>query len=90
MDNKTLIENISLECGLKKEETQKLLGDLFGIFGESLLDMDSIIIPGFGQFETKKRKERVTNHPSSGRKLLVPPKMTVCFKPSGLLKTKVK
>ncbi|MDE7510193.1 MAG: HU family DNA-binding protein, partial [Muribaculaceae bacterium] len=39
------------------------------------------------QFETKKRKERLTVHPATGRRLLVPPKLVVNFKPSGVMKS---
>ena len=53
-------------------------------------EMDEVQVPGFGTFEPKKRDERVMLHPTSGRRMLVPPKVVVGFKVSNVLKTKLK
>ena len=90
MDNKTLIENIAAECGRRKDDVQGILADAFTIIADALVEMDTVVIPTFGQFESKKRKERITVHPSSGRRLLVPPKVVVGFRPSAILKSKVR
>ncbi len=90
MDNKTLLDKLSSDTGQNKEDVQSLLSSFYEIIADTLVEMDTVIIPGFGQFEAKKRKERVTMHPSTGRRLLVPPKMVVGFKPSGVLKAKIK
>lgn len=89
MDNKTLIDNIAKNTGYERDEVQRLIADLCVIISERCLDMDAIVIPGFGQFEAKKRKERLTIHPSTGARLMVPPKLVLNFKPSGVLKSKV-
>jgi nucleoid DNA-binding protein len=52
--------------------------------------MDSVQVPGFGTFEPKKRDERVMVHPSTGKRMLVPPKVVVGFKISNVLKAKIK
>jgi nucleoid DNA-binding protein len=52
--------------------------------------MDSVFVPSFGTFEPKKRNERVMIHPSSGRRMLVPPKVALSFKVSKVLKSKLK
>ena len=83
MDNKTLIEQ---ETG-SREDTQDMLDAFYGIVAECCVAMDTIIIPGFGQFEPKKRKERLTVHPATGKRLLVPPKLVVSFRPSAVMKS---
>lgn len=90
MDNKTLIDNIAAECSMKRDEVQDLLSDFYDILARHCVEMDSLLVPGFGQFEPKKRKERLTVHPSSGKRLLVPPKLVVSFKPSAILKSKIR
>lgn len=90
MDNKSIIDKLSKDFDMKREETQGLLNDFYKLVADSCIDMDSVVIPGFGQFEPKKRKERVSVHPSSGKRLMVPPKLVISFRPSGLLKSKVK
>lgn len=90
MDNKSLIERLAKSCGRPKEEVQKLLDSLTEIVGEAASEMDTISIPSFGQFESKKRLERIAVHPSTGARLLLPPKIVVGFKPSALLKQKIR
>lgn len=56
---------------------------------EHLCNEDLISISNFGTFETKKRLERVLVSPTTGQRMLVPPKMVVGFKQSNVLKSKI-
>lgn len=87
MDNKTLIDRVASDTGIAREVVQETLDAFYSLAAECCVAMDTIIIPGFGQFEPKKRKERLTVHPATGRRLLVPPKLVVNFKPSGVMKS---
>lgn len=90
MDNKTLINIIAQRLDINPEEVEANLLSLSEIIVEVTKQGDSVAIPGFGQFEPRMRDERVTTHPSTGKKILVPPKVSMVFKPSALLKQKVK
>ena len=46
-------------------------------------------IPLFGTFEVKKRMERILVNPNNGKKMLVPPKLVLNFKPVTGLKEKL-
>ena len=89
MDNRTLIDNISRQTGIGRDKVQDMLACFYGIAAECCVAMDTIVIPGFGQFEPKKRKERLAVHPSTGRRLLVPPKLVMGFRPSALMKSTI-
>ena len=39
--------------------------------------------------EAKKKVERIVVNPSTGKRMLVPPKIALSFKPSALLKSKI-
>ena len=45
---------------------------------------------GFGTFEVKKRLERVMVNPSTGLRMLVPPKLVLNFKPAATIKGHVR
>lgn len=90
MDTKRLIESISENTENNKEETARLMNHFIEIVSDSLKDGDIISIPSIGNFETKMRAERYAVHPSTGKKLLVPPKLSVIFKPSTILKQKIR
>ena len=90
MDHKTLMNKVSEAAGLEREDAEFALASMIKIFENSLCAGDSISIPSFGNFETRKRNERIMSHPSEpGKRLLVPPKIVVNFKPSAILKAKL-
>lgn len=90
MDYKTFIAKVSASSGIDPEDCQSLQDTLKELMETSLASGDVLSIPSFGNFEPKKRNERIMSHPSvKGKRLLVPPKLVVSFKPSSILKGKV-
>lgn len=90
MDTKVLVSKLAIQLGRDAADVSKCVSAFAGILVDSLQNGDSVSLPGFGSFEPKLRMERVSVHPASGKKLLVPPKLTVGFKPSAILKQKVR
>ena len=90
MDNKKLVETLANNLGRSTTDVSKLIEALAGILRTRCGEMDSVSIPSFGTFEPKKRNERVMVHPSTGKRMLVPPKIVLGFKVSNVLKTKLK
>lgn len=90
MDNKQLNDTISKRMGRSSADVAKLLDALVATIKERCGELDSIAIPGFGTFEAKKKLERIVVNPGTGKRMLVPPKITISFKPSALLKSKIK
>jgi DNA-binding protein HU-beta/integration host factor subunit alpha len=56
----------------------------------SFQEGDSVSVPNFGAFEVKKKNERVIVNPTSGQRMLVPPKLVLNFRPNIAWKEKVK
>ncbi len=90
MDTKTLIEQSLQNSTLSAEQARDILNSLAAILGHCGAEQDMVAIPGFGTFESKKRLERINIHPSTGKRMLLPPKIVLGFRPSALLKQKVK
>ena len=90
MDNRKLIEQLSTKLGRDKTDIRKLMDALTGVITSRCGELDTIAIPGFGNFEPKKRAERVVVNPANGKRMLVPPKITLSFKVSNVLKSKIK
>lgn len=90
MENKKLVETVAANLGRTTDDVNKLLEALAGVLRARCSELDSVIVPAFGTFEPKKRNERVMVHPSSGKRMLVPPKVVVGFKVSRVLKAKLK
>ena len=90
MENKKLVETVATNLGRTTEDVNKLLEALANVLRTRCSELDSVFVPGFGTFEPKKRNERVMVHPSSGKRMLVPPKIVVGFKVSRVLQAKLK
>lgn len=57
---------------------------------EKWIDGDTLSIVNFGHFEVKKKAERLSVHPSTQQRMLIPPKLVLTFRPSTTMKDKVK
>ncbi len=90
MNNKEFIETLSKELGTTLKETTVLAGQLVSIIADELQKNNAIHISEFGTFEVKKKMERVSVIPSTQQRILVPPKLVPSFRPSTLLKDKLK
>ena len=90
MDNKTLTEILAKRLNRKPEDIEKLLEAFIATVKNRCGELDSVAIPGFGTFEAKKRLERVSINPATGKRMLIPPKVTLSFKQSALLKNKLR
>lgn len=90
MDYKTFIDNLHRRVNAGKEETLEMVSFFNQVLADAALEGDSVTFPGFGCFESRKRMERVAVMPGTGKRMLLPPKLTVSFRPSTLLKQKVR
>lgn len=90
MDYKTFLETLSQRVNAGKDETSDMVASLCDVLIDTALEGDSVAFPGFGSFEPRKREERIALHPSTGKRMLIPPKITLTFRPSTLLKQKVR
>lgn len=90
MNNKEFIAELAHRTKSSTKEAQQKMNAIVQEITERLCDEDSIMISNFGTFETKKRLERVLVSPTTGQRMLVPPKIVVGFKQSNTLKSKIK
>ncbi len=90
MNNKEFIADLATKLDEKAKETQRLASIFSTIFAESLEEGDSLSLQGFGTFEVKKKLERIVTNPTNKQRMLVPPKLALSFKPSNILKDKIK
>lgn len=90
MNNKDFICELAKRNGRTSADTASIIERLEDLMKSHLEENDSIAATGFGIFEVKKKMERISVNPSTGKRYLVPPKLTLSFKQSGLLKDKLK
>ena len=81
-----LINKISQEMSIPKQEAENGVNFFFNTIKEALLRGDEIEIRGFGSFRFRRRTSRSGRNPRTGEPVKVPPKKVLYFKPSKLLK----
>ena len=89
MDNKRFIEELSARLDISTSTVNVLIESLSKEIAKTASDLDSIVVPGFGTFESRLREERISLHPASGKRILVPPRISIAFKQSPVLKQKI-
>lgn len=90
MKSKEFITELSKRLEWNAQEVTDMLASLSIVAGAKLADNDVIHLQGFGQFEVKKKMERVSVNPLTKKRYLIPPKIVPAFKPSSSLKAKLK
>ena len=90
MNHKELVHSIVLKMSLPEMEIEGMLNDAISFMVEELSEGNTIGFQGFGSFEVKKKEERLSVHPATQVRMLVPPKLVVNFKQSAVLKEKLK
>ena len=90
MNNKEFMAELARRNYVRADEAQKMMNSLISAMGEIFQEGDSVQLPTFGSFEVRKKLERVMTNPATGQRMLVPPKLTLTFKPASFLKDMVK
>ena len=88
MNNKEFIAELSKQINLPIGTTTKLVDDTIRILEEHFLNDETVSISSFGTFEVKKKMERISVNPTTGKRYLIPPKLVLGFKQSNVLKEK--
>lgn len=89
MTNKDFLKALSERNDINAKEAQLLVDALTETMADSLDEGDTITIQGFGNFEVKKKFERIIVNPTTKQRQLIPPKLAIAFKPSNVLKDKI-
>lgn len=90
MTNQELIAALAKRLGWTQRQTIEVLETTVSILRTNLEDSNSINIQGFGLFETKKKGERISVNPVSKQRFLIPPKITLAFRPGQTIKDNLK
>ena len=90
MKSKDFSTTLAASLKLSLKETNKLTNKLLECMTQHWEDEDIIAISSFGSFEVKKKMERVLINPQTKQRMLVPPKLSLTFKPTTSLKNEAK
>lgn len=88
MNNKEFTSELSARLGYSSKDVAELMASLLTEMTRQWEEGNAVAIEGFGTFSVKKKAERISVNPVSKQRMLVPPKLTLAFKPSSQMKEK--
>lgn len=89
MDTKQIVATLSKKMGREPNDIIALIDGLSAIIKDKCVALDSIAIPGFGTFVPLKENEKITTDLSTGKRMLLPPQISLQFQPSTILRKKL-
>jgi DNA-binding protein HU-beta/integration host factor subunit alpha len=90
MNNKVFIAELAQRLGYTPKDAQKMVYQVVDAMADTFLEGNSIGVQNFGSFEVKKKLERIMVSPTTGQRMLVPPKLVLGFKISPKWKEQLK
>ena len=90
MTNLELIATLAKRLNWTQKQTSETLEAIVSIMSQNLEAGNSFNIHWFGLFETKKKGERISVNPLTKQRFLVPPKITISFRPGQTIKDNLK
>ena len=89
MESKDFVAKLAKKINRDNKDVSIMLNSLSQVFRENLINLDSIAIPGFGEFYTIKEDEIITIDSTSKKRVLIPPQIKILFTPSTILKKRL-
>jgi len=94
MNKKQLAGALAQKAGLSQVKSMQIINLIFAADGEGIISGElgggnKVTIPGFGTFVVKTRAARVGTHPASQKKIQIPAKQHVVFKPGKTLRERI-
>ncbi len=90
MNTSEAIKRIAGRMQKSLKETKVLYTHCIGVMNDHLVERNHFNIPRLGTFGSVERKERQAYNPHFKKKMLIPRKVSVFFKPSRALKEEIK
>lgn len=90
MNNKGLITELSKRLDVTQKVATDMLESVTSTIVKNVAADNVVQLQGLGTFELRKKQDRMLVHPSTGKQMVIPPKLTIVFKPSETYKNKVK
>lgn len=90
MNNKEFQIELAQRLSFSQKRSAELMKAYVDTLVQQLADADELPFFSMGTFEVKQKEQRIIVNPLSKKRMLVPPKLVLNFKPSAKLKNKYK
>ena len=85
-----LSEAVYQEVGLSRNESSELFESIIDKLSETLAKGEPVKLSSFGSFSVRSKSERIGRNPKTGEEVPILPRRVVVFRPSQVLKDRIK
>ncbi len=85
MNKGQLVEQMATGAGISKAAAERALNAFMDAVMDAVSSGDKVTLVGFGTFYVTKRKARTGRNPQTGKKMKIPAKKVVKFRPGSRL-----
>jgi DNA-binding protein HU-beta len=89
MNKADLVGKMAERAGITKAAAENALAGAVEAIGQALPSGDKVSVAGFGTFSVALRKAREGRNPATGKKIRIPAKKAVKFRPAAKLADEV-
>ena len=90
MNKGQLVEQMATGAGISKAAAERALNACMDAVMDAMGSGDKVTLVGFGTFYVTKRKARTGRNPQTGKKMKIPAKKVVKFRPGSRLSASAK
>ena len=84
-----IVKSIQNHIGLPKNKSTDIVETFLEIIKGTLASGEDVLIPNFGKFCVKSKKERRGRNPATGEDMMLDPRKVVTFKCAGKLRDRI-
>lgn len=89
MDSKTFNAKIARSLGCQPRHAAEMVDAFSRILCDASRSLTTVAVPSFGNFVPTKNDEEIVIDRTTGKRLLLPPQITVEFHPAAMLRKKM-
>ena len=84
-----IIRSIELKLGISHEEASLQVEQILTLIKDQLMDSESVLISGFGQWKVRGKKARIGRNPKTREEYEISPRCVVTFYPSNVWREEI-
>ena len=89
MDTRQIAQRFAEKAGIQSKDALRMIESLGGVIAAMCGELDTVAIPGFGNFSASKHDEYIATDPESGERKLCPPMIETEFRTSVVLRKRL-
>lgn len=89
MDTRQIIQQFAERAGIEPKDATRMIEALAATIAEACCNLDTVAVPGFGNFSATKHDEYIKEDTSTNQRIMMPPAIEPEFRTSVILRNRL-